>query len=59
MEEERTAASRAIVESASRKRLVVAGPGTGKTFTFKQALTAAGGKGLAIGVPPVSRTGPP
>jgi superfamily I DNA/RNA helicase len=48
MEEERTAASRAIVESASRKRLVVAGPGTGKTFTFKQALTAAGGKGLAI-----------
>jgi superfamily I DNA/RNA helicase len=39
--ESRTAASDAIVNSGSEKRLIVAGPGTGKTFTFKQALAKA------------------
>ncbi len=51
--DERAAASDAIVNSAARKRLIVAGPGTGKSFTFRQALAkaiedAGGGKGLAL-----------
>lgn len=52
--QERTAASDAIVNSASEKRLIVAGPGTGKTYTFKQALVKAiadsstAQKGLAL-----------
>ncbi len=46
--QERAAASDAIVNSAARKRLIVSGPGTGKTFTFQEALKAAGGKGLAL-----------
>jgi superfamily I DNA/RNA helicase len=43
-----------IVESNADKRLVVAGPGSGKTYTFKQALTKAitvsgiAEKGLAL-----------
>jgi superfamily I DNA/RNA helicase len=44
----RAAASSAIVDSSSRKRLIVAGPGTGKSFTFKAALTRCGGRGLAL-----------
>jgi superfamily I DNA/RNA helicase len=52
--EERTAATEAIVNSDSEKRLIVAGPGTGKTHTFKQALAKAitdsssAEKGLAL-----------
>jgi superfamily I DNA/RNA helicase len=41
IEDKRTAASHAIVNSESEKRLIVAGPGTGKTHTFKQALAKA------------------
>jgi superfamily I DNA/RNA helicase len=36
------------VDSPARKKLIVAGPGTGKTFTFRQALKASGGRGLAL-----------
>ena len=51
--EERGAASNAIVNSDAPKRLIVSGPGTGKTFTFRAALTkaiedAGGGTGLAL-----------
>jgi len=48
MAEARSTASAAIVESGSRKKLIVAAPGTGKTFTFKQALGECDGKGLAL-----------
>lgn len=48
MERRRTGASAAIVGSASRQRLIVSGPGTGKSFTFQQALRASGGNGLAL-----------
>src|ERR671919_463363 len=50
----RADASDAIVNSDSDKRLMVAGPGTGKTYTFKQALSKAivdsntAEKGLAL-----------
>lgn len=37
-----------IVKSSATKKLIVAGPGTGKTFTFHQALKEAGGRGLAL-----------
>ncbi len=46
--EDRARYSEAIVSSPSVKKLIVAGPGTGKTFTFRQALIAAGGRGLAL-----------
>jgi superfamily I DNA/RNA helicase len=51
--EERAAASDAIVNSDASKRLIVSGPGTGKSFTFRRALAkaiedAGGGKGLAL-----------
>jgi hypothetical protein len=51
---ERAAASEAIVNSEADKRLIVAGPGTGKTYTFKEALSKAildsgtAEKGLAL-----------
>jgi superfamily I DNA/RNA helicase len=54
IEEKRTAASEAIVNSDSERRLIVAGPGTGKTHTFKQALakeiadSPTAEKGLAL-----------
>jgi superfamily I DNA/RNA helicase len=50
----RATATEAIVDSGALKRLIVAGPGTGKTYTFKQALSkairdsGAAGKGLAL-----------
>jgi superfamily I DNA/RNA helicase len=37
-----------ILASGADKKLVVAGPGTGKTHTFREALLACGGRGLAI-----------
>jgi hypothetical protein len=51
--DERAAASDAIVNSPATKRLIVSGPGTGKSFTFRKALAkaiedAGGGKGLAL-----------
>lgn len=44
----RSAATDAIVESKADKKLIVAGPGTGKTFTFRRALEACKGRGLAL-----------
>jgi superfamily I DNA/RNA helicase len=41
----RSAATDEVLSSASSQRLVVAGPGTGKTFLFQQALT---GKNSAL-----------
>ena len=43
----RSAATDAIVGSRAVKKLVVTGPGTGKAYTFKQALESVDGKGLA------------
>lgn len=54
MAQQRTAASERIVKSDAVKRLIVAGPGTGKTYTFEQALLQtladadAVDKGLAL-----------
>jgi hypothetical protein len=48
MEQRRTAATQAIVKSDAAKRLIVSGPGTGKSFTFQEALRSAGGGGLAL-----------
>jgi superfamily I DNA/RNA helicase len=36
------------VNSTAEKRLIVAGPGTGKTHTFRRALEETGEKGLAL-----------
>jgi superfamily I DNA/RNA helicase len=44
----RAAATAALVDSTADSKLIVAGPGTGKTFTFEQALRAVDGKGLAL-----------
>lgn len=46
--EDRAKYTELIVRSTSAKKLVVAGPGTGKTFTFREALRVAGGRGLAL-----------
>jgi superfamily I DNA/RNA helicase len=53
MEEDRRRATAAVAESDAPRRLIVAGPGTGKTFTFKDALAraianAGEGQGLAL-----------
>lgn len=48
IEQVRTSAARAIIDSQSRKRLIVAGPGTGKSFAFQECLSACGDKGLAL-----------
>lgn len=48
IEQARTSAARAIIESQSQKRLIVAGPGTGKSFAFQECLRACGDKGLAL-----------
>lgn len=44
----RAEASAGIIGSTADKKLIVAGPGTGKTYTFREALAASGGKGLAL-----------
>lgn len=44
----RAETSDAIVNSGAGKKLIVAGPGTGKTYNFRRALEAAGGGGLAL-----------
>jgi superfamily I DNA/RNA helicase len=46
--EDRARFTDVIIKSSAKRKLIVAGPGTGKTYTFKQALTAAGGRGLAL-----------
>lgn len=47
IEGERRAVLEAILDSGAPKKLIVAGPGTGKTYTFKAALERAGG-GVAL-----------
>jgi|SRR5579884_853145 len=47
-ERRRADALTAILESEATKKLIVAGPGTGKTHTFHEALLACGGRGLAL-----------
>jgi superfamily I DNA/RNA helicase len=47
-ERERAEALAAILGSDAAKKLVVAGPGAGKTHTFREALLACGGRGLAL-----------
>jgi superfamily I DNA/RNA helicase len=42
-EQELNDAIRRVLESGSRKKLIVAGPGTGKTYLFKQMLQLASG----------------
>jgi hypothetical protein len=48
MSSERDEATRRLSRSTSRLRVVVAGPGTGKTFAFEEALHEKGGHGLAV-----------
>lgn len=48
MERARSAATAEIVDSQADKRLVAAGPGTGKTYTFERALKSVEGRGLAL-----------
>ena len=48
IEQARTSAAQAVINSPSRKRLIVAGPGTGKSFAFQECLRACGDKGLAL-----------
>jgi len=37
-----------LLESDADNKLIIAGPGTGKTYNFRRALEAAGGEGLAL-----------
>ena len=46
--EERDAATNAVVQAASLKKVVVAGPGTGKTALFAKLLEGAGGASLTL-----------
>ena len=48
MERARRSAVESLVNSPSRRRLVVAGPGTGKTYAFKEALSRIEPPGLAL-----------
>lgn len=48
MVRDRAAAAERILSSKNRLRVVVAGPGTGKTYVFEHALDRSGGKGLAL-----------
>lgn len=44
----REAATQAIINSTANKKLIVSGPGTGKTHLFKKALKLCPSKGLAL-----------
>lgn len=44
----RTESVNEVLNSTSRKKIVVAGPGTGKTYLFKRLAEQAGGNALAI-----------
>lgn len=46
--QQRTDALQRILESRACHKLIVAGPGTGKTYTFQRVLDAVGGRGLAM-----------
>ena len=46
--QQRTDALQRILESQARHKLIVAGPGTGKTYTFQRVLDAADGRGLTM-----------
>jgi len=46
--EERRRCVRAIVESRAPRKIIVAGPGTGKTFTFGVLLRSRGGERLVL-----------
>jgi superfamily I DNA/RNA helicase len=46
--DQRAETSDRLVDSNAERKLIVAGPGTGKTYNFRRALKAAGGKGLAL-----------
>lgn len=48
MAEARRLALNQILEDGSARKLVVAGPGTGKTFTFQQLLARSAGPNLAL-----------
>lgn len=48
MAEARELALTKILEDGSARKLVVAGPGTGKTFTFQQLLAQSAGPNLAL-----------
>lgn len=48
MEGDRAEATRAVVDSPHRRRVIVAGPGTGKTTAFEAALVARGANGIAL-----------
>jgi len=48
VQEERERYTRMIIESDAAKKLIVAGPGTGKTHVFRQKLSKCGGRGLAL-----------
>lgn len=46
--QQRTDALQRILESKACHKLIVAGPGTGKTYTFQRVLDAVDGRGLAM-----------
>ncbi len=46
--EERAKCTESIISSKANKIIIVAGPGTGKTYTFSEFLKVRGGKNLAI-----------
>jgi superfamily I DNA/RNA helicase len=48
IEQARAEALKAILDSDAEKKLIVAGPGTGKTHTFHKALEQCGERGLAL-----------
>src|SRR5437870_3124053 len=48
LSEERRRCLETILGSSARKKLIVAGPGTGKTFTFKNVLEQTAGAKLAL-----------
>jgi len=47
-EEERRKCSEAVIRSSARYKLIIAGPGTGKTFAFQGVCRASSGDNLAI-----------
>ena len=48
LSQDRARLTELIVSSPATRKLIVAGPGTGKTYTFCRALEASGGRGLAL-----------
>jgi superfamily I DNA/RNA helicase len=48
MDEDRSKYSKLILDSKSERKLIVAGPGTGKTFTFKGVLKTKEERGLVL-----------